>query len=212
MDTIERPVESKGNEGGPARDRLTPAERSAIAVVAGALVCFSIYGEATGAPSTVAYLCTVAAVGAIVARLRRAALPAPLAAALAVLAVAHLAGGLVRVGHDVLYNASLWGAVLRYDHFVHASGVFVGTLVIWTLLVAPAVPVGRRSTAVVAVAVLGGLGLGALNETIEFLSTLARGGSHVGGYDNTGWDLVSNVAGAAGAGLFLVRRCVPAGG
>lgn len=188
------------------RAPLTPAERRAIAVVAVAMALFGVYGRVTGAPSTVAYLCTVAAVGVIVARARRAALPPWLATALAVLTVAHLAGGLVRVGADVLYNASLWGALLRYDHFVHASGVLIGTLTIWTLVLAPLVAVEHRGQAAIAVAVLGGLGLGALNETIEFLSTTAHGGAHVGGYTNTGWDLVSNVVGAGVAGVLVRRR------
>jgi hypothetical protein len=196
---------SNGDDAGGARTPLTPAERTAIGVVGSAVTVFGLYGWLTGSPNTVPYLFTVGALGAVVARLRRAALPAWLVSALAVLAVAHLAGGLVRVGDDVLYNASLHGALLRYDHFVHSSGVFVGTVMIWTVLVVPALPVPKRSSAVVVLAVLGGLGLGALNETIEFLSTTAHGASHVGGYTNTGWDLVSNVAGAVAAGLYLTR-------
>lgn len=195
---------SNGHDSGEARAPLTQAERAAIGVVAAAAVVFGLYGWLTGAPSTVAYLCTVGALGAVIAGLRRAALPNGLALALGALAVAHLAGGLVRVGDDVLYNASLRGPLLRYDHLVHSSGAFVGTVMIWTVLVAPAFPLPKRS-AVVVLAVLGGLGLGALNETIEFLSTTAHGGTHVGGYANTGWDLVSNVAGAVAAGFVLAR-------
>jgi len=44
---------------------------------------------------------------------------------------------------------------------------------------------------------LGGLGLGALNEVIEFMAVLLVPATNVGGYVNTGWDLVSNTAGAA---------------
>jgi len=181
---------------------LTGSERAAVAVVAVAVAGFGTYGFATGAPSTVAYLATVVAVGVVVARCRRAPLPAPLVAALAGLAVAHLAGGLVPVDGDVLYNASVQGQLLRYDHFVHASGAFVGTVVLWTLLVAPALAAAHRRTGV-AVSVLGGLGLGALNETIEFVTTVVHAGAHVGGYSNTGWDLVSNLVGAVAAGAFL---------
>ena len=50
------------------------------------------------------------------------------------------------------------------------------------------------------------LGLGALNETVEFLATLAHHGAHAGGYWNTGWDLVSNFTGVAAAGLVIARR------
>jgi len=193
---------------GRRRDDRAPfsrAERGALGVVVVALVGFGVYGRLTGAPSTVAYLGTVAAVGAVVGRCRRAPLPVPLAVALAGLALAHLAGGLVGVGHDVLYNASLGGPAFRYDHPVHAAGVFLGALAIWVLLVAPAVGSAQRRTGI-AMSVLGGLGLGALNETIEFLTTVAHAGAHVGGYANTGWDLVCNVIGAVAAGVVLDLR------
>jgi hypothetical protein len=187
------------------------SERVALGVVAAAMALFGGYGLATGAPSTVAYLGTVAGLGIVVVRLQRTAvargggLPVPLTFGLAALAAAHLAGGLVRVGDDVLYNASLRWPVLRYDHVVHASGVCLGTLVLWTLVVAPAVTPDARRAAIL-VSALGGLGLGALNETVEFLTTVVHGGAHVGGYTNTGWDLVCNVVGATAAVYVLGRR------
>jgi hypothetical protein len=132
-------------------------------------------------------------------------LPGPLVIALAVDAVAHLAGGLVSVGNDVLYNAALGTRVaalhthiLQYDHFVHGFGAFIATLTIWTLLAPPtAADVDRRS--VMAMCVLAGLGVGAINEVVEFLATIFHSAAHIGGYDNTGWDLVSNTIGALAA-------------
>jgi len=182
---------------------FTGSERAGLAIVVAALVGFGAYGVMTGAPSTVAYLGTVLAVGAALLCLRRRPLPGPLPLALAALSVAHLAGGLVRVGGNVLYNASPGPQVLRYDHFVHASGVFLGTVVLWMLL-APEVEPGRRRGLIV-LSVLAGLGLGALNETVEFLTTIVHQGSHVGGYTNTGWDLVSNVVGGVAAGVLVTR-------
>ena len=41
-----------------------------------------------------------------------------------------------------------------------------------------------------------GLGFGALNEVVEFFVTLLVPESNVGGYVNTGWDLVANLVGA----------------
>ena len=41
---------------------------------------------------------------------------------------------------------------------------------------------------------------------IEFLLTMAHHGAHVGGYENTGWDLVSNLVGAVAAWRLLTRR------
>ena len=41
-----------------------------------------------------------------------------------------------------------------------------------------------------------GLNDAAINEVIEFIATKAHSAAHIGGYDNTGWDLVSNTIGA----------------
>ncbi len=184
--------------------KVEASEGSALRVVIVALMGFGIYGCMTGAASTAGYLITVSAVAAIIWLFRGIAVPRPLALALAALAVLHLAGGLVRVGDDVLYNASLGAHAFRYDHFVHAYGSFVGTLALWTLL-GPGAADHLDRHVLIAVWVLAGLGLGAINETVEFLSTVAHQGAHVGGYTNTGWDLVSNVVGALAAGLVIAR-------
>ena len=39
------------------------------------------------------------------------------------------------------------------------------------------------------------MGIGGLNEVIEFFLTLTLPETNIGGYINTGWDLVSNLAG-----------------
>ncbi len=184
--------------------KVKPIERSALWVVIVALIVFGVYGFMTGAASTVGYLVTVSAVAMTIWLFRGTNVPPRLAMALAALAVLHLAGGLVRVGDDVLYNASLGAHAGRYDHFVHAYGSFVGTLALWTLLGSPTADHHDRPV-LIAVWVLAGLGLGAVNETIEFLSTVAHQGAHVGGYANTGWDLVSNVVGALAGGLVVAR-------
>jgi uncharacterized membrane protein YjdF len=155
-------------------------------------------------------------VAALVWRVRRAPLPGPLVIALAVDAAAHLAGGLVAVGDDVLYNASIGPRVaslhthlVQYDHFVHAFGAFLATLTLWVLLAPPtSAAVDRRNLMVLCM--IAGLGIGAINEVIEFLATIAHSAAHIGGYNNTGWDLVSNTIGALAA-VPLMHR-VPRGG
>ncbi len=190
----------------PSRPVLAPTERSAVALAVVATAAFGTYGGLTGAPSTLSYVFTVSAVLAGLLGLRRTAVPGPLALALAALTAAHLAGGLVRVGDGVLYNASLWTEAFQYDHLVHSSGVFVGTLIVWTMF-GPSLAASGLGTrpAIIALWVLGGLGLGAANETIEFVVTLIDDGSQVGGYTNTGWDLVSNVVGVSAAAWVITR-------
>jgi hypothetical protein len=202
--------QEKAGRGGRQPRRLRQGwshpELTALAIVASAIAGFAIYGVTTGAPSTVGYLGSVLAVTAVVVRLRHAPVSPALALSLGLLAVAHLAGGLVRVGDGVLYNAQFGSEVFRYDHLVHSSAVFVGTLVVYALFARQDRVALRRGPASVALWVLAGLGLGAVNETVEFLATILQDGSQVGGYTNTGWDLVSNVVGTIAAGVFLSRN------
>lgn len=197
------------------RPPLSPPERIAVAILAAAMIGFGIYGVSTGARSTGGYVVSVAVVGALVWRVRRAPLPGPLVIALAVDAGLHLAGGLVAVGDDVLYNASvgpritsLHTHILQYDHFVHAFGAFLATLALWALL-APSTTTAVDRRNLMVLCMIAGLGIGAVNEVIEFLATIAHSAAHIGGYNNTGWDLVSNTIGAVAAIPFMHR--VPRG-
>jgi uncharacterized membrane protein YjdF len=122
----------------------------------------------------------------------------------------HLAGGLINVGRDVLYNASIGPYVmalgthlLQYDHVAHAYVSFVTTFACWVMLAAPHAANHRRELVILAVG--AALGLGALNEVVEFLTTLTHHAAHAGGYWNTGWDLACNVIGAGAAGLVITK-------
>lgn len=135
------------------------------------------------------------AVVAVVVRYRSTPVPAPLALTLACLAVAHLAGGLVRVGDGALYNAHLASLVFRYD----------------TWSTRPPCSGDARAVRLLRPAGWGTLRLAPSSivvwilETVEFLTTIVNAGSQVGDYPNTAWDLVSNVAGTVAAGLYLAR-------
>jgi membrane associated rhomboid family serine protease len=169
-----------------------------------ALLGFAVHGVINEMPGTLEYVLTVSGLVTLLFTWRTKALPAPIAFAAAASAVVHLAGGLVRVGDDVLYNTSPGPELLRYDHFGHALGIFVGALLVWEVLVRDAfAATDRRSS--VAVTVLAALGLGAVNEAVEFVATLTHGTSHVGGYTNTGWDLVTNTMAGLLAGLVIHR-------
>lgn len=117
---------------------------------------------------------------------------------LALWGAAHMVGGLIEIGGEVIYQHALGGGQLRFDKVVHFFGFGFATLAAYELVEQT---VGRdapaRSVAVVAFFI--GLGIGAINETIEFLITLFPGDSNVGGFSNTGWDLVANTLGAATA-------------
>ena len=56
------------------------------------------------------------------------------------------------------------------------------------------------------VVVMGGLGIGALNEILEFLVTVVVPKTGVGGYINTSLDLVSDLIGAIIAMIIIYFR------
>jgi hypothetical protein len=112
----------------------------------------------------------------------------------------HMCGGLVPVGGGrVLYEVWLL-PVLRFDQVVHAFGFGFAGLACWEA--ARGAFAGRGAFLVV---VLGGCGLGALNEVVEFVISQSVPGTKIGGYENTGWDLVANLTGTVLAGLWAAR-------
>lgn len=121
--------------------------------------------------------------------------------------LAHMAGGLVPVPDSwpingeirVLYSWWIVPDFLKYDHIVHAYGFGVATWVCWQSLVAAMASRGTTigpTAGLLTLTACAGIGLGALNELVEFAATLLVPETNVGGYLNTGWDLVSNLVGA----------------
>lgn len=132
---------------------------------------------------------------------------------LAVWGCLHMLGGTVPISgayadtessRTVLYAFRLHPSLPRYDQVTHAFGFFAATVACWEacrrLLNA------RPGPALSVSASLMGMGLGALNEVLEFFVTLVVAEHGVGGYVNTGWDLVCNATGAILAGVWLLTR------
>ncbi|MDA1180671.1 MAG: hypothetical protein O2931_17980 [Planctomycetota bacterium] len=120
--------------------------------------------------------------------------------------LAHLAGGLVTIpeswSHDgdlVLYDLWLLPGIIRYDQLVHALGFGLTTWLCWQGLRASVRHVHgetlRPTWGLLTLCMLSGMGLGALNEVVEFLAVLSIPNTNVGGYANTGWDLIFNALG-----------------
>jgi len=130
----------------------------------------------------------------------------PLLWLLAIWGFLHMAGGNVPVNGSVLYSYRPFAALPRYDQCVHAFGFFCATLASWQALRVASRGQLRATLGPVFAAVLCGLGLGAVNEVLEFAATQLLPHTNVGGYVNTGWDLVSNTVGAVLAGLFILVR------
>jgi uncharacterized membrane protein YjdF len=116
----------------------------------------------------------------------------------------HMAGGNVPIPElaprpagtaPVLYNRWIITGLLKYDQLTHAYGFGVATVACWQGL---ETAVNRRlqmSPGLAILLVAMGMGLGAMNEVVEFVATKTMPSTNVGGYDNTGYDLVANLAG-----------------
>lgn len=140
---------------------------------------------------------------------------------LAVWGMMHMAGGTVPIPPEmasgenalpVLYSLKVLPWVPKYDQLTHAFGFFGATLASMEALASAARIRGggsRIGAGLASAAVLCGMGLGALNEVLEFMATLTVQKHNVGGYENTGWDLVSNLIGAVCAGVVGLLRTPP---
>ena len=137
--------------------------------------------------------------------------------ALSIWGLVHMAGGLVVVPESwpisgdirVLYSVWLVPERLKYDQVVHAYGFAIATWVCWQGLRAAIQQRGGAAVPTFGLMVLAaaaGMGLGALNEVVEFAATLLVPETNVGGYVNTGWDLVANAAGSTTAALVIWLR------
>jgi len=157
-------------------------------------------------------------IGAIGLVHRRVRLSHGLLWALSVWGLLHMAGGLVPVPEHWPYNPpnavlySLWliPDVVKYDQVVHAYGFAVTTWMCWQALSsavrdADGGPL-RPKAGVLTLCAAGGMGFGAFNEVIEFIATLTMPNTNVGGYVNTGWDLVANLIGSVAAVLWIRWR------
>jgi uncharacterized membrane protein len=139
-------------------------------------------------------------------------------AALSLWGLAHMAGGLVPLpaswpieGHiRVLYSWWLIPGWLKYDHIVHAYGFGVTTWVCWQVIqhgMSRRYDIPRRqippTLSLMIICTTAATGFGALNEIVEFAATLVLAETNVGGYENTGWDLVSNLVGSTLAAVLI---------
>jgi hypothetical protein len=164
---------------------------------------FVALGFAQDRPQLPFYALFMALAGALVVAInQRFGLAAGVLWGLSVWGLAHMAGGLLVVDGRVLYRLQLIPVLLRYDQVVHAFGFGFATLACYEVLSRPP---GARPIPTVLVA-LCGMGVGAVNEMLEFLITRVQPDSNVGGFVNTGWDLLFNALGCGAAALWIKRR------
>ncbi len=107
----------------------------------------------------------------------------------------------------VVYNWWVIPHYLKYDQIIHAYGFGITTWLCWQALNScvsskDGSPL-RPTLGLMTLCTAAGMGFGALNEIIEFIATLTLPQTNVGGYINTGWDLVFNMIGSIIAAILI---------
>jgi uncharacterized membrane protein len=154
-------------------------------------------------------------IGAVTLVHRAVSLTSALLWALSIWGLLHMAGGLVPLPKGWPYNGDQavlysWWIIpqkLKYDQIVHAYGFGTTTWVCWHSLKSILQRAGglqlKPTFGLLVLSAAAGAGFGALNEVVEFIAVLTIPNTNVGGYENTGWDLVANLMGATTAAVMI---------
>ncbi len=184
--------------------RLLPLLFMLLYIAIGALY-FSLIGNNEFLGYVVVLVVLVALGGCV---LSHQCVPSWLLWLLASAGLVHLLGSALIVSGDILYNyvpvylENPTGlTILKFDQIVHMYGSAVASVLAYFFL--------RRDTrfhafGLFVFSALAAMGVGAINEIIEFVAKLTVPDSTVGGYYNTAMDLTVNLVGSlAGAALAL---------
>ena len=193
---------------------IKPAEKAVAAFVLAYLALFSAWFFSIGNAEFAIYIVTMLVLMALIgATLRVGEYPARMLWALALWGLLHCAGGGVPVGDKVLYatqilpligDGSTEMTLLKYDQIVHALGFGITAWVLWHVLTRH-YPETKNTWTAYAFPALAAMGLGAVNEIIEFSAVVIVQDTGVGGYINTALDLCFNALGALIAVTLVAR-------
>lgn len=207
--TLANPA-GRRSDAGMAQIKTNGAEKAVAIFTLAYVLGFTIWFLSIGNYEFIVYVITMLALIALVGfTLRLAEYPPAMLWALSLWGLFHMAGGGVPVAGSVLYNLRLLPLVetgeifiLKYDQAVHAYGFGVTAWVLHHLIVRH-FPETRGTATSYVYPALASMGLGALNEMIEFSAVLMVLDTNVGGYVNTALDLCFNAGGAV-VGMILV--------
>ena len=125
----------------------------------------------------------------------------------------HMIGGGVKIAGTKVYALYLIDIVnnggdfyiLKMDQLIHFYGFFVAAILVYQLLIATGSNASKSPKLMVFLAWIGSMGLGALNEVVEFIAFVSLAQTGVGDMYNTGLDLIFNLAGAL-VGALVAHR------
>lgn len=192
---------------------LTRSEWAILLVTAAYTLGFGAYFVAAGNAEFLWYVATMVALVLLVGFTRKkAGFTTALLWSLSLWGFAHMAGGGIEIDGSVLYALLVIPlhrdgemSFLKYDQIVHFYGFAVTAIALWQILRHnfPSL-VGTKT--ILVFPLLASMGLGCVNELIEFAAVLSFENTNVGGYTNTALDLFFNGLGAATAVLLIAIR------
>ena len=178
---------------------------------AAAWLALGTAGLVRGARLTIPYLVIVLGLALVVVRTdSRVRYSKVTLAGLALWGTLHLAGGLIELDDGrILYNTSVtrW---IHFDNAVHFLGFgaagLAGFEALRASLARAAAFTSLTGPLAWAITTTSGLAAGAVNEVVEFAASHLLGATNIGGYENTGRDLVANLLGSLLAGWWASRQ------
>lgn len=190
----------------------TRSELGVAAFTISYIVVFTAWFLSIGNYEFIIYVITMVALVLLIGlSLRKAEYPPAMLWALSLWGLAHMAGGGLPVNGTVLYNLALAPVIetdqfviLKYDQLVHAYGFGITAWVLHHLLTRH-FPQTRNTATALILPALAAMGLGAVNEMIEFAAVIVLPDTNVGGYYNTLLDLCFNAVGSLIA-MLIIRR------
>lgn len=130
---------------------------------------------------------------------------------LSLLGLLHLLGGNAYIGDTRLYDMFFIPGIFKYDNFVHMIGSGIMTMLAYAMLhPVMADDFKGQDLYFILLLVVIAMGLGSINEIIEFVAVLIFDVSEmVGGYTNTLLDLIFNTIGSILVAIVLTKSKIP---
>lgn len=178
------------------------------------LLGFFIYYVSINNYEFVWYIFVIVIIGTIIGlNLKQSRLSNGILWMLSIWGILHMVAGGFRIDGTTLYSLKLIKIfegegqfyILKMDQVVHFYGFFVCSFLIYQLLKSINASGLKNPKLMIFISWLGSMGLGALNEIIEFIAFVSLNKTGVGDLYNTGLDLIFNMFGAL-VGAFLAHK------
>src|SRR3989344_1745603 len=175
------------------------------------LSAFSIYYASINNYEFLTYIAVILIIGFItLLTLKKSKLDLLALWGLSLWGLLHMAGGGIKINGSSLYSQHLINIVdkggqffiLKMDQLIHFYGFAVAAIIVYQLVQ----PHIKSKSLAIFVAWIGSMGLGALNEVIEFVAFVSLANTGVGDIYNTGLDLIFNLFGALAGALVQSSR------